>query len=176
MKSKITLTSPLLIILFFLNSASASVWFEPYAGYEIGDQEIGTTSYDSSGLNLGFRLGAKMTSLFFGLDYTLGDLTVDKTNNDEDLKTKDLGVFVGNDFGTLRLWFTYWLDSEGDSDSSDCEGSGGYKFGLGFKAFSSASLNVEKTLRSWDECGGNKQNPEIEIDSILFSLSLPFSL
>lgn len=153
------------------------IWAEPYAGYEISDREQNNTSYDATGLNLGFRLGATNNSVFFGVEYALANLDVDHPTNDDEIKTKDIGLFFGTEFSTLRLWFTYWLDSEGDSDNSNStySGDGGYKLGLGFKVFNQASLNVEKTLRTWKEDDGTKMQHKMEIDGIMVSLSLPLS-
>ena len=157
-------------------AAHAQITFEPYAGYEIGDAEQGSSSDDASGLNLGFRVGGEVGSVILGLEYALAELTVEYSGPDEDFSTKDLGLFVGGDLGTVRVWFTYWLDSEGKPDSgSTYEGSGGYKIGVGFNAFSKVNLNIEKTLRVWDKVGDSDLNNEIEIDAIMISASLPFT-
>lgn len=152
-------------------------WVEPYAGYETGNREQGNSSYDASGLNLGFRLGMTNNPLYFGLEYALADLKVDYPSQDDDIKTKDLGLFIGTDLNMIRLWFVYWFDSEGDSDNSNStySGDGGYKLGLGFKAFSQVSINVEKTLRVWRKNDGTKMSQKIEIDGMMISASLPFT-
>jgi len=153
-----------------------ALWVEPYAGYEIGDQESGNTSYDASGLNLGIKGGATVSSINLGVEYALANLTVEQTNGDDDIKTRDIGLYVGTELSSVRLWFVYWFDSEGNSDDSgDYEGDGGFKFGLGFKAFSQLSFNIEKTLRKWKELEGSKLTQKVEIDGVLVSLSLPFT-
>lgn len=159
-----------------VTTPAQALWIEPYAGYEIGDQEQGNSSYDASGLNLGIKGGGSIAQINLGIDYSLGDFTVEYTNNDEDIKTRDLGLYIGTDLSVLKLWFVYLLDSEGNTeDSGDYEGDGGFKFGLGIKAFGPASLNIEKSLRKWKERDGNRLTQKVELDGVLISLSLPFT-
>ena len=161
----------------FSPASALGIWAEPYAGYEFGDREQNNSSYDASGINLGFRLGATNSSMFFGVEYALSNINIDQPGTDDEIKTTDLGAFFGLNFSMARLWLTYWLDSEGASDYANgtYSGSGGYKIGCGFKLFSSASLNFEKTHRNWSELEGSNLNQNITIDAVMVSLSLPLT-
>jgi hypothetical protein len=171
-----------ILVLSFLmlgfSTPAFALFVEPYAGYEMGNAESGSTANDASGINLGLRLGGESASLFYGVEYALANIDVDNTNgNDDEIKTSDLGLFLGSKFSTVRLWFTFWLDSEGASDNAggSYEGMGGYKLGLGFALFGTANLNIEKTLRTWTKYEGNDLNNDYEIDAFMISISMPIT-
>jgi hypothetical protein len=176
------LQSSLILTMFLILAPGKSwgfgLWLEPYAGYEMGNVEQGNTSNDFSGENLGFRLGGTNDQLFFGFEYALSTLDVEKTGADDELKAKDMGLFVGYQFAPVRLWATLWFSNEADSDlqNGTYEGESGYKLGLGFKVFDPISLNVEKTLRYHKELEGNDLTNKVEVDGLLISFSLPFSM
>lgn len=168
----------LLITFGLVPIASAGGFFEPYAGYEIGDQEQNNTSYDTKGPNLGFRVGYVVSEpIYLGLEYVLADLDVDRPSSDTNIKTTDVGLVIGGSLSSVRLWLTYWLSSTGNSDNPDTtyKGDGGYKFGLGFNVFGQVNFNVEKTLRIWKKDNNTTLSDNIEIDGMMISLSLPFT-
>ena len=197
MKSKL---GKITFLLLFASSTSwAAIRVEPLLGYRLfggvnsqtpdGDDRFRETESDYSGPVFGVKVGYPLPLPLFGFvvgaDVRLGSVTtkldLERSLKTTDLKTTDIGVFVG--FTTLPLlnfWLSYFFSSEWEKEEEEvgrAEGSfsgwGGKGIGLGagFTAFPFISFNVEYNKYTFDN-----ETPSASGSDILLSVSLPLSL
>ena len=159
----------------FSPATARAFWFEPYAGYELSHEGSGLVTYAANGPSFGVRLGAESASIFYGIEYALAYLDTDRPKTVNDIEIRDIGLVIGNQFSMVRAWLTYWLSNNANWGSNAYSGMGGYKLGLGVKVFTQAYINVEKSLRIWQDSNGRTLSRSHEIDGLLISLSLPFT-
>jgi len=166
-------------ILFFVTSANAAIWIEPYLGVSLSGQykldSSGTTrDYDNFPVFFGGRLGGAYTMFQFGLDY-MKSAGVELENDTNKYKISELGLFVGVKLPLLvRGYVEYVISSEfSDTGATYDEGSG-FKAGIGFTGFPFVIINLEIRQVSYDKFNGS--NLDMENKSTSLTVSLPFEL
>lgn len=186
--SKVYLTSALLFSINFLTSQQAQAGFliEPFVGYTLsGETEDSTGSNDVTALNYGARLGLTTLGFMYGIEYNMGNYTVEGDNGDADGDFTNLGAFVGYEFPIMfRVWFSYYFNStatpeaEGNSDF-DFNGSG-TSIGLGYTGLPFVSINLVYTTNTFDEIEGtilgNSVNTSLTEDLTMETITLGVSL
>ncbi len=181
-----------LIALFAFISLSANAGFlvEPYLGYKIGTGDQGGSTpvdYTYSGATFGGRLGYQFLGLMGGLDYSLSSFDIDRevpgTKTSVDTSQSTFGAFVGYDFPILlRAWAAYYFSSKLEENDNDEYSGGGYGLGVGFTGLPFVSLNIEYRSLAYDEFYNSSASStsslgaDVEINEILFSVSLPLDL
>lgn len=124
------------------SQASAWLMFEPFIGYNKG-QEQGTTL---QGIGLGARVGLDFKDLFIAFDTDYNDLQQGSTASS---KYTDTGVTVGGSIQHTRLWYGIISSSQFSypSGTSTVTTKGtGSKIGLSSSLGSKLNVNLE--LRS----------------------------
>lgn len=163
--------------LLMSSSAFASLYLEPYLGYESGKLEDSTGSDDFTATPImGLKLGYGMLGFAGGVDYSFGTLKVDTTPSSE-TDVKDLGVFVGFTFPImLKVSATYVLDAKGEANGTTSSGSG-MKLGVGWTGLPFVAINFDMINYNYDEVevGGATAAIDIDRKSYLLSVSLPLS-
>ncbi|OFZ26679.1 MAG: hypothetical protein A2381_16940 [Bdellovibrionales bacterium RIFOXYB1_FULL_37_110] len=188
-------------ILFAINS-HAGILLEPYLGYALlgdGEVTVSNTKYENeySTPTFGGRLGLQHLGFMMGVDYSIQNFEMESktgsTTYEDDVKKKQLGIFVGYNFPVMfRIWGTYFLSSsfEGDDtvaatnryDANDelTDGSG-FALGIGYRPISYVSLNLEYRkfeYDTWEQGGVEATNitKDQKLSEILLSVSLPFNV
>ena len=192
----------LLSFVLFSVNASASILIEPYLGYAFlgnGEVSVSNTKYDNdyAGPTFGGRLGFQQLGFMIGADYSMQSFemesTAGSTTYNDDVKKKQLGIFVGYNFPImLRVWGTYFISGsfEGDDaisannryDSNDKLTDGnGYALGIGYRPMPLVSINLEYRkfeYDTWEEGGVEATNitKDQSLSEMLLSVSLPFNI
>lgn len=182
------LSTLLISFLFITTNAHAGLLIEPVLGYNVSAKfKLGTD--DSSeekgkGLSYGGRLGFQRLGLSGGLDYLQSTIAIDENDYDSDLKSQELGLFVGYRFPVLlKVYAGYILSANGESKYDDGVDAGtlkvskgtGTKIGVGFTGMPFIDLNFEyrKIVYSEFEIAGFEVSEDTDFSSFLVSLSLP---
>jgi hypothetical protein len=164
----------------FITLAMSSVqaeglYIEPYLGYESGEIDYGTTDDDTKGIVYGFKLGYMAGRLGAGFAYGTGTVEVDATVED-DFEFEDMGAYLIYSIGMARVWANYIFDATGELDDVNTKyrDGKGLGIGVGFVVPSGVSLNIEKVERTYEKVGANRPAPAHEMNSLVFSVSIPF--
>ncbi|MCB0350400.1 MAG: outer membrane beta-barrel protein [Bdellovibrionales bacterium] len=165
------------IAMFGASQAQAGFMIEPYLGYETGSStSSGSADEDYTGTLFGARLGYSMMGFMFGADYMTASGTIEQTGGDLDLKTTDLGAFVGYEFPIMfRIYLSYMFDSKATPDGVgyDFEGSA-TRFGIGYTGLPFVAINLEMIKRTYDETStGLSISPEQNLETYALTISLP---
>lgn len=156
----------------FSSVTSHALLIEPFIGYGMGDYE----GDDTTGLEYGGRLGFTLAVVDIGGEFAKGDFDADRdTGGDLNLETTDMGLFIAIEFPILlRAYATYFLSSEAKPGTgTKMEGDGGYRLGVGFTGLPFLSINLEQTLRKWDEQGSSSISEDMSMTMLSISLPLP---
>jgi hypothetical protein len=157
----------MIAVLTMSSAAHAGVFIEPFLGYAISGKEDEGGSDDIKGMDLGARLGATFAMFSLGVEYAAGSYEEDKSGGN-DFDTTDIGVTFAFDFPILlRLYATYFADSEVKGDNLTVEGSGGYRVGIGYTGLPFVNINVEMVKRIVDDPG------DYEFTTTQLGLSVP---
>lgn len=196
----------LLVFMMFSSFAyglnKGGIFFEPIVTYERGDSKINYPSpiNDSTGkiqgLGVGTRLGFHLLeSLFFGVDgrYSMPSFKDSSLNQNARARSWNYGPMVGVQMPFaigLRFWGSYIMGGELDPDSSKnvdakFKNGKGFRLGGGIK-LGVTSLNLEYQAIKYDETqiqqagvfapGTSFRNVDLKNNSVVFSVSFPFSL
>lgn len=155
----------------------ADLYLEPYLGYETGDYKSAAATYEMKGTDLGLKLGYSTLGLALGVDYMMGDLTVD-SNPSVDVDAKDLGVFAQYTLPILlKVSGTYFFKSEGKTSASKMTGKG-TKIGVGFTGLPFIAINLDMIRINYDEveAGGITASTDTDRQTWMLSVSLPLNL
>ena len=166
--------------------AHAGLLIEPYLGYGFsGKVEIAPDKEDISGLTYGARFGVTSLGFMVGAEY-MGTQTKIDLPGDNTLNSTNIGIFAGYNFPILlRAYATYFFyntakaDFAINSNSFDVEGNG-LKLGVGYKGLPFVSLNLEYLMQTYKKAkiGGTNfdLNPNWKTNTLMFTVSLPFSI
>jgi hypothetical protein len=158
------------LIAMFTAPAMAGVFIEPYAGYGIGNWEQGASGQDLKGLIYGARVGYVVDGIGGGIEYMAGTLK-DEGSPALSFKGTNTGVWAGYNFPFLvRIFATYFFDSQSEHRSASFEGTG-TKFGIGFTGLDPVSINLETMTTDWDT---NNSSIVTKSKTTLLTVSLPF--
>lgn len=186
MKKIIQLTLLVTLAFIFTTESKAALLIEPVVGYNFGtklDVENDDSYTGGSGTAFGGRVGYQNLGLQLGLDYLKSSIDMDDNDFDENVDMSEWAGFVGYEFPILiRAYAGYIFSAAGSSKASSfdvdfVEGSG-TKLGIGFTGLPLIDINVEYRTGSFGnyEIGGTKQNKEVNYQSIMLGLSLPFTI
>lgn len=172
----------LLMVAGFVSTSHADLLLEPYLGYYMGTStQSGSKDGDVSGVGYGARIGYQnITGLMLGAEYFTGALEDDDGTVKTDLTPGDYGVFAGFNFPILlRAYATYFIKnkwkSKTSTTTSDLEGDGGLKLGLGWTGLPFISINFEYMTVGFDKVGGNSIDDTINEKIYGLSVSLPLT-
>ncbi len=169
-------------------SAMADLLIEPYAGFGFGSLENNKNALHkytvSFAPTIGGRLGWEGTFLFAAVDYMIqsgtyeGDTSL-VDNIEVDFTTSMFAAAVGLDVPVLpiRFWGKYIFsrDTTVESTTGDIDYSGdGYGIGAGFTGLPFLSINLEYLMTNYDE--KDSESVDYDVNTVLFSLSIPFSI
>lgn len=145
-------------------NAVAGVMLEPYAGTLLNSEGTNNKcssncSDEISGNVFGLKVAFKQLGFSAGLDYqmTAGTTQNEASGSTEfDLTGSEYGIHFGYDFPImLRLYATYWLNSEYTSKSGSTEstlkGASGYTLGVGYSILPMVALNLEMKTLNYSE-------------------------
>ena len=186
MKQIIQLSLLITLAFIFTNESKAALLLEPVVGYNIGtkvDFESGENYTGGSGTAFGGRVGYQNFGLQLGLDYLNSSIDMDDADIDDNISLTEWAGFIGYEFPVLlRVYAGYIFSAAGSTESNGndwdlIEGSG-TKLGVGFTGLPFIDINVEYRAGSFDnyEINGTKQNKEVNYQSIMLGLSLPFTI
>ncbi len=186
MKKIIQLTLLVTLAFVFTTESKAALLIEPVVGYNIGskfDFESGENYTGGRGTAFGGRLGYQNLGLQLGLDYLNSSINMDDADINENVSLSEWGGFVGFEFPVLlRVYAGYIFSATGGADSDAgkvdlIEGSG-TKLGVGFTGLPLIDINVEYRTGSFGnfELDGVKVGKEVNYQSIMLGLSLPFTI
>ena len=161
----------LISFLFSVNSF-AGISIEPIVGYSLGSEvqvNNGKSYQWGKGLGLGGKFAFendKSHGLAFGFDYLKSD--VDIADIDKNVKTDDLGVYLGYKLPAfLKFYGEYIFSSSGDTEINgrhrNLSGTG-WKLGMGTTIIPFIDLNLDYRKITYDK---------IDFNAVMFSLSLP---
>ncbi len=175
------------LLVGFASTANAGIFVEPYLGYGLGSYKFDTTGGDKgkiTGPVLGGRIGGEMAMLFIGGDYSMSlsnKMKSDAGGTDPDVTSSQLFGVIGANLPIIRLWAGYGLMNELKEDTvvGDITYSGGshIKVGVGLKVIPMLSLNAEYIMSDYKkaELGPLTGDPELKVNTVLLSASVPFS-
>lgn len=163
--------------------AHASFLIEPHIGYNISGSGQDGLDADYNGPQYGARLGYQYFGFMIGADYTKGsgeyESNIDGVKSTKDFDQTDIGVFVGYELPILlRVWGTYYFNSDFDLTGGG-EYSGDTKeLGVGFTALPFLSLNLMYRMVNHDEVkgGGTTRSVDMNYNEIVLGVSLPLNL
>ena len=195
-------------ILFTLSHslAKADISIEPYIGLAIGGEgetNFGTLNQNGiennfSGIQFGSRVGYSTLGFTFGIDFSLGSISVDSSNpstsfyaKSDNLKVNQTGIFVSYQLPILfRMWGTYFINANASGDdqvnlmedqlfdaADDFSSGSGIALGVGYTGLPFVSLNLEyrkleyENYKVSDISSYNFKN--FSINEIFLSVSLP---
>jgi len=186
MKQIIQFSLLITLAFIFTNESKAALLLEPVVGYNIGTK-LEVESDDSytggSGTAFGGRVGYQNFGLQLGIDYLKSSIDMDTSDFDDNIDMSEWAGFIGYEFPVLfRVYAGYIFSATGNTDSGGAdvdliEGSG-TKLGVGFTGLPLIDINVEYRAGSFGdyEINGNKQSKEVNYQSIMLGLSLPFTI
>lgn len=171
--------------------ASASLYLEPYVGYEISTLKgtdvanglSGSLDYKNNGADFGGKIGYSTLGFAVGADYMAGSLTSKDQNSppqDTTVKGSDIGAFVQFTFPVLlKVSATYFFSSKGtNSSNADLKGNG-FKIGAGFTMFPLISINLDMISVHYND-GTSPLATVTSMDAdrkgYMLSVSLPLNL
>lgn len=181
--------SPIRVFFAFLiclvsAQSQAALLLEPLVGYSVGkfNTEVNPGSVDDdeslSGISYGGRVGYQNLGFQLGLDYLASNLAVD----DDDLKTSELGAFVGFEFPILvRVYAGYVFSGKGNYEVKnggefEFEGATGPKIGVGFTLLPFLDVNLEYRRISYDTYDLPVGSLDADYSATMLSFSLPFTI
>lgn len=161
--------------LLLSSPAMASLYLEPYLGYETGKMENPGSSENVAGTNLGLKLGYESLGFALGADYMRGSLKVDSSPSQTGTN-QDLGIFAQFTFPILvKVSGTYFFSNEFE-DTGKLTGSG-TKIGVGYTGLPFVSLNLDLISIHYNKF---KNGGTVDVDgdrkTWMLSVSLPLSL
>lgn len=132
-----------LLLTCLCNVSHAFFMFEPFVGYNRGQEQASRTQ----GIGLGARLGVDIKDIFIAADIGYHDT---QQGSLPSVKYNDTGVTIGGQLQKIRLWYGLISSSQFQYNSSGTmityKGSG-TKYGLGTELSGKLQLNLElKTL------------------------------
>ncbi len=186
MKQIIQLSLLITLAFIFTSESKAALLLEPVVGYNIGskfDFESGENYTGGTGTAFGGRVGYQNFGFQLGLDYLNSSIDMDDADIDDNISLTEWAGFIGYEFPVLlRVYAGYIFSAAGSTESNGndwdlIEGSG-TKLGVGFTGLPFIDINVEYRAGSFDnyEINGTKQNKEVNYQSIMLGLSLPFTI
>lgn len=161
----------ILCVLFSFNTF-AGISVEPIIGYNVGSEIQVSNGKDyqwGKGIGYGGKFAFendKSHGLAFGLDYLKSD--IDISNIDQNVKTDDLGVYLGYKLPAfLKFYGEYIFSSSGDTEIQgrhrNLSGTG-WKLGMGTTIIPFIDVNLDYRKITYDK---------IDFSAVMFSLSLP---
>lgn len=165
-----------IVAMSLFTTAQASFLIEPYLGMHFNSEiESGSFDDDLSGIGMGARVGWQNLGLQLGLNYKMASFDFDNSN---DADYSHMGLFVGYEFPVLiRVWAEYILSSELDFDGgAKYEDASGTTLGFGYTGLPFVALNFEITNVSYSEANGNSLSTDLDLNSYMLSISLPFTI
>jgi opacity protein-like surface antigen len=184
----------LLVSFFFVTSqARAELLIEPVIGYNLGAKAdfkenaplfAGKEYSGGRGPSFGGRLGYQKLGFQVGLDYLHSTLDMDHKDLKEDVSMDEWAAFVGFEFPILfRVYAGYIFSAEGETEFAnntqvDLKSGSGLKAGLGFTILPFLDINFEYRRGTFDEwkAGNTKFDSEVDYNSFMIGLSLPFTI
>ena len=165
------------LMIFGMGLQAQAFFVEPFLNYEMGEN-ADNSNQEYTGTNLGVRAGGSTLGFFYGLEYGLfsGDVetTVASVTTKSSADGSDLGLTIGYDFPIMfRAYLTYFLMSDMEVGSTELEGSGGMRLGLGFTTLPFININLEMITRKYDKSNGNDSDTELEGYALGVSIPLP---
>ena len=165
----------------------AALLIEPHLAYNVtasGDATLTSTTYEYSysGPQVGARLGYQMLGLMAGMDYTRSSYDFkseySNTSSKESFGRNEIGVFVGYNLPILlRFWGTYYFSNNSKNSAGTVKYSGNTKeLGVGFTALPFLSLNLMYRMVTFDKSNGAALASDINLNEIVFGVSLPLTL
>lgn len=175
------------ILLIASPAAKAALLIEPHLGYNVsgsGDANFTSTyyEYNYSGPQFGARLGYQGLGLMAGMDYTHSSYDFESkfvgSASTESYGRNEIGVFVGYNFPILvRAWGTYYFSNKSENDAGNVRYSGNTKeLGVGFTALPFLSINLMYRMVTFDKLNNSNLPSEINLNEIVFGVSLPLTL
>ena len=173
------------LLLGFSSYSEAALLIEPVLGYNLGSKvEFEDDSYSGGrGMGFGGRIGYQNLGLQLGIDYLNSSIDLDDNDFDKDVKASEWAGFVGFRFPLLfKVYAGYIFAANGESEASgldvELSSGSGMKAGVGFTGLPFIDLNIEYRKGTYDEfkISGQDQDEKVDFSSILFSVSLPFTL
>lgn len=163
----------------------AGILIEPLVGYSSGKFTTESSNNSSGelsvkGMSYGGRLGYQNVGFQVGLDYLKSNMSADEG----DLKTSELGLFVGFEFPVLfRVYAGYIVSGKGTlsgddptEEDVDLKGGTGPKLGVGLTLLPFLDFNVEYRNIKYDSQEASGINQDHDYNAIMVGFSLPFVL
>ncbi len=176
----------LFLLLAFISTAHAALLIEPVVGYNYGtklDFEDSETYSGGNGVSAGGRLGFQKLGFQLGIDYLNSAIGMDNKNFDKKVKMNEWAGFVGFEFPILfRVYGGLIFAGSGETmlnnDDIELQKLSGAKAGVGFTGLPFIDINFEYRRGTFSELreNGVKEESETKYQSLLMSLSLPFTL
>ncbi|HRO66777.1 MAG TPA: hypothetical protein PL182_04345 [Pseudobdellovibrionaceae bacterium] len=163
-------------VVLMSSSAFASLYLEPYIGYENGKVESGGSSDNLAGTNLGVKLGYGTFGFAFGVDYMRGSLKQDSSPS-VTWTNQDMGVFAQFTFPILvKVSGTYFFSTEMEKDGKAT--GNGTKIGVGYTGLPFVAINFDMINLNYDKFKNGGASMDIDSDrkTWMLSVSLPLNL
>lgn len=158
--------------LLFSITSCAGISIEPIIGYNLGSEVQVNNGQDyqwGKGIGYGGKFAFendKTHGLAFGLDFLKSDIDVLKI--DKNVKTNDLGVYLGYKLPALfKFYGEYIFSSSGDTEIEGAHrylSGTGWKLGMGTTIIPFLDLNLDYRKITYDK---------LDFSGVMFSLSLP---
>ena len=172
-----------MLSLVMIPQAGASLLVEPYLGYHVGNETIGSpsTSVALNGVTFGGRVGFQKLGFMAGGDLMTGSWNQAGTSTmaSSTGTPTDLGVFAGYNFPVLiRVYGVYGLSSQFKSTQAGVNSTTSgtdMKLGVGFTMFPLISINLEYITGTYTKTNAGPITPNTTTSLFGVTVSVPLT-
>jgi hypothetical protein len=186
---KLFVGAALLLTSLFASTSHASIYIEPYVGYEFGHLDVDedvtapvaisiNSNLTSSGADFGAKLGYSFLLVAVGVDYMGGSTSSKYQGTSTTYTNSDIGAFVNVALPLIKVSATYFFSDQGKTSNGTLKGSG-FKIGAGFTGLPFIAINVDYLNIDYTKVTGSTDtfsSFDAKRNGVMLSVSLPLNL